>query len=83
MVIGLKYGRIKTHQLASEFLKEFKAINGSITCRDLLGFNIGVGEGIENIAEPELFSQICPNLMRSSAIILEHILGKNSNLNII
>ncbi len=83
MVIGLKYGRTKTPLMASEFIKKFKALNGSITCKDLLGFDISSGEGIEKVIENDFFYQICPNLVRSSANILEHILEEKSNYNII
>src|SRR4030066_960128 len=47
MVIGLKYGRTavqdpqsheKTTRLVKEFVDRFKAIHGSIVCRELLGW---------------------------------------------
>ncbi len=55
MVIGLKYGRTKTHLLASDFIKKFKALNRSIFCKDLLGFDISTGEGIERAIENDFF----------------------------
>ncbi len=82
MAIGLKYGRAsiedkaaagKTYGLVQKFIKEFTEINGSSTCHDLLDCDISTTEGLNSAIEKNLFS-LCPNLIRTSAEILEKIL---------
>ena len=83
MVIGLKYGRIrvddddakrKTYTLVQEFTKKFKARNGIIVCRELLGCDIGTPEGERIAKEEKLISTLCPKFVRDAAEILEEIL---------
>lgn len=83
MVIGLKYAKTraedeekkeKTYRLVKEFVSRFKNRNGSIVCRELLGFDISTPEGMEQIKERNLFSVLCPKFVQDSAEILEEIL---------
>ena len=83
MVIGLKYGRtrldddaakLKTYALVQEFTREFKARNGTIVCRELLGCDIGTPDGERIAKEEKLFSTLCPRFVRDAAEILEEIL---------
>jgi C_GCAxxG_C_C family probable redox protein len=83
MVIGLKHGGTeagdeksseKTYGLISQFLERFKARHGSISCRELLGYDISTPEGRQAIEEKGLFDNPCPNYIRDSAEILEEIL---------
>lgn len=83
MVIGLKYAKTraedeekkeKTYRLVKEFVSRFKNRNGSIVCRELLGFDISTPEGMEQIKERNLFSLLCPKFVHDSAEILEEIL---------
>ena len=83
MVIGLKYGRtradddeakIKTYKLVKEFTEKFKARNGTIICRELLGCDIGTPEGQRIAKEEELFSTVCPGFVQDAVEILEEIL---------
>jgi len=83
MVIGLKYGRTsvnddeakrKTNALVKEFVEKFKAKNGTIECRELLGCDIGTPEGNRIAKERQLFSTVCPGFVRDAAEILEMIL---------
>jgi len=83
MVIGLKYGRTradddeakrKTYALVKEFSEKFKARNGTIICRELLGCDLSTSEG-QRIAKSEgLFSTVCPRFVQDAAEILEEIL---------
>lgn len=83
MVIGLKYAKTraedeekkeKTYRLVKEFVSRFKNRNGSIVCRELLGFDISTPEGMKQIKERNLFSVLCPKFVQDSAEILEEIL---------
>lgn len=83
MVIGLKYAKTnatdeqakeKTHELVREFVTLFKAKNGSILCRELLGHDISTPEGMKIIIRENLFDTVCPDLVRDAAEIIDHIL---------
>ncbi len=83
MVIGLKYGKTKAedeetkekcYSLVKEFVYKFKERNGSILCRELLGYDINTPEGLELIKRENLFSTRCPKFVQDSAEIIEEIL---------
>jgi C_GCAxxG_C_C family probable redox protein len=83
MVIGLKHGKIKvedeeakekTYLIVREFVERFKSRNGSIKCRELLGYDISTLEGIKLIKEKKLFYTICVKYVRDAAEIIEELL---------
>ena len=79
MVIGLKYAegkesKEKLYGLVNKFVEKFKSKNGSILCKELLGYNIGAPEGMKTVKEKGLISTLCPKLVKDAAEILEEIL---------
>jgi len=83
MVLGLKYGKVrredepakeKTYALVREFAGEFKARNGTIVCRELLGCDMGTPEGMKYAKEHNLHTTRCPKYVRDAAEILERLL---------
>lgn len=87
MVLGLKYGNTtpedketkeKTYEMVIEFTNRFKARNGSVICRELLGCDISTPEGSKVAVEKGLFSSVCPRLVQDAAEILEEMLNENS-----
>lgn len=83
MVLGLKYGKVKTddepakektYAKVQEFVKEFKARNGSIVCRELLGCDIGTPEGVKFAKENKLTTTLCPKYVRDAAEIVERLI---------
>jgi C_GCAxxG_C_C family probable redox protein len=87
MVLGLKYGnstaedkegKAKTYEKIVEYTNRFKARNGSVSCRELLGCDISTPEGMEKAQENKLFSTICPKMVQEAAEILEEMLEKES-----
>jgi C_GCAxxG_C_C family probable redox protein len=83
MVIGLKYGKVRidddeakrrTYALVKEFTGKFKARNGTIICRELLGCDIGTPEGNRVAKDKQLFSTVCPGFVKDAVDILEDIL---------
>jgi C_GCAxxG_C_C family probable redox protein len=83
MVIGLKHGKIhpednaakeKTYALVQEFASRFIAMNGSIRCTELLGFDISTSEGMKAAREEGLFIKLCPKYVKDAAKIIEQIL---------
>ena len=83
MVIGLKHGRTtvedletkeKAYRLVTEFADRFERRNNTIICRELLDCDISTPEGIALARERELFTTLCPRLVRDAAEIIEEIL---------
>jgi C_GCAxxG_C_C family probable redox protein len=83
LVIGLKYGRVraddtaakdKTYALVQEFTKRFRARQGAVRCRDLLGCDIGTPEGEKLIKERDLHRNRCDALVRDAVEILVALL---------
>ena len=83
MVIGLKYGRTKTedektqnkaYALVQEFVKRFESQNGSIECKELLGYDISIPEELEKVNKENICEKICPPFVQNAVEILEQIL---------
>ena len=83
MVIGLKYGmtrvedkqsKFNTYGLAKDFMDKFKSLNGSIVCRELLGYDISTPDGLQAAREKGLFTTLCPKFVKDAAGIVEDIL---------
>ena len=66
----------QTYVIALEFVKRFMERNGSITCRDLLGCDIGTREGHERAKQQGLFDTVCSKLVRDAVEMLEDMLSK-------
>jgi len=83
MALGLKYGqsdildtasKLKTNEVVKEFVAEFKGLNNSITCRDLLGCDLNTDSGKNYAIEKQLFLNTCPKLIKDSIDILGKLL---------
>ena len=83
MVIGLRYGKIKSedeqtkekaYSLVREFVEKFKSRNGSVLCRELLGYDISVPEGMKLAIDKNLSAILCPKFIQDAAEIVEEIL---------
>ncbi len=83
MVIGLKYGmtkvenlreREKAYKRVKEFAKRFTSRHGSITCKDLLGYDLSTPQGLKTATEKRLFVTVCPKYVRDASRILDKIL---------
>ncbi len=93
MVLGLQFGasrpddnsaRAYTYQRVHELIRRFKDIRGSIQCTDLLGYDLSDPLQFQTALEKQLFTQLCPGLVRDAALVLVAMLetpappGKNS-----
>ncbi|CCO07866.1 C-GCAxxG-C-C family protein [Desulforamulus hydrothermalis] len=83
MVLGLKYGHTeardgqtkeKAYAIVKEFVNEFEAKNGTITCKELLNCDISNNDELKRAREEKLFTTICPKLVKDAAEILDRIL---------
>jgi C_GCAxxG_C_C family probable redox protein len=95
MVLGLRYasencdtaaGRAEVYANVVEFAKRFQGINGTISCRELLGCDISTPEGMKKAQEQNLFKTTCVKMVEDSAMILEtlwaesqHDIGRDAN----
>jgi hypothetical protein len=82
VVIGLKYSKVQDgenekrdrgYALVRQFAEEFAARNGSIICKELLGYDLSTPEGLARAREKGLFSDLCPKLVQSAVEVLEQM----------
>ena len=82
MVVGLKHGKTKAedqesreeaYSLVQEFAEAFKSRNGSIVCRELLGYDISTPEGRNLAREKGVFATLCPGLVHDAVEIIEQM----------
>lgn len=80
MVLGLKYGHChaedmeekeKAYQIAENFMNKFIEKQGTVVCRELLGYDISKTEDMERIKELNLFKTICPKMIRCATELVE------------
>lgn len=83
MVIGLKHGKVATdgsrygsntettYRLVAELAEKFRAKNGSIYCRELIGHDLRVPEERAKVVELGLFSTTCRKCILDSVELLE------------
>jgi len=83
MVIGLAYGHTtvenqdlkeETYKLVNEFVSQFKARNGSIKCRELIGYDMCTPEKLQQANESGVFDTVCPRLVEDSAEIISMLI---------
>lgn len=83
MVLGLLYGhsesddldtKAKAYVMAEEYMNRFIKKNGSVVCRELLGYDLSKPEEKAVILEKNLFHTMCPNLICSAVEILDEFL---------
>ena len=85
LVLGLKYGhynaadneqKSRAYGIAVDYTTRFKELNGSIVCRDLLGYDLTKPEEMACIKEKGLFGTVCPKMVESAVKILENVLDQ-------
>ena len=83
MVLGLLYGhsesddldtKARAYAIAEEYMNRFIEKNGSVVCRELLGYDLSKPDEKAVILEKNLFRTVCPDLIRSAVEILDEIL---------
>jgi C_GCAxxG_C_C family probable redox protein len=83
MVIGLKYGhgmdkdpeaKTKTGQMVLEFQKRFIDENGSLICKEILGYDLSKPKELEIIKDKGLIKSLCPDMVASAVDILEKMI---------
>ena len=79
MVLGLMHDDPKNRKTAYEntkqFLNDFRDVNGSYLCNDLLGCDVRTPEGVQYARDHHLFTELCPRMVASAVEILEKIMS--------
>jgi C_GCAxxG_C_C family probable redox protein len=82
MVLGAQHGRSMiedvaardlTYELVIEFTKSFKTRHGSISCKQLLGYDLSNPDEYARAKQEGLFTSRCPCFVRDAAQILEEL----------
>ncbi len=82
LVLGLRHasadcdtpaGRKAAYDRVVEFADRFKARNGSVVCRELLGCDISTPEGMKQAEQQGLFKTTCVKMVEDAAAILEEM----------
>ena len=90
LVLGLLYGhsesddletKEKAYAMSEEYMNRFIRKNGSVVCRELLGYDLSKPEEKAVIMEKNLFRTLCPEMIRSAVEILDELLEENSSGN--
>ena len=79
--IGAKYGtnnssaeeRAKAYDLANRFYSQFKTRNGSVLCRELIGYDLSNPEEMEKARKANVFHEKCSAFVESAVEILLEI----------
>jgi len=83
MVLGLKYGhyhegaleeKAKAYSIAEDFMNCFIEKNGTVVCRELLGYDLTKPEDMAKIKELDLFKITCPKMIQCATEIVEEML---------
>lgn len=83
MVLGLRCGhcdsedvedKAKAYAVSTEFKNRFTEKNGSVVCRELLGYDLTKKEDMAVIEEQKLFRTFCPKMVESATQILDKMI---------
>ena len=64
----------KAYAMAEEYMNRFIKKNGSVVCRELLGYDLSKPEEKAVILEKNLFRTVCPDMIRSAVEALDEII---------
>ncbi len=84
MVLGLKFSSTTeddeeaVREASQELMRRFKEENGSLLCRELLGYHLIVPEELEKARESGVFSTTCPLLVHTATRLTEEIMQDKS-----
>ncbi|MHA1994425.1 MAG: C-GCAxxG-C-C family protein [Candidatus Hodarchaeales archaeon] len=79
MVIGLKYSgakgkdQEKVNEVAGKLLNEFKSLNGSIICRELIKHDLVTEKDVEHAFKTGSFDN-CPKFVEDVSMMLEKLM---------
>jgi len=82
MVLGLKYGaasgdreaKERTYRAVQDFAQRFTALNGALSCRELLGCDISQPGDFEKMKREGLHVSVCAKMVHDACVILDEML---------
>ncbi len=86
MAIGLSFpftdgkdieARDRISDLTREFHRRFREVNGTLICRELLGYDVEKPEELAKVKEMGLIAKLCNGYVDSAALIARDIITKN------
>jgi C_GCAxxG_C_C family probable redox protein len=84
MLLGLKYAadncdqrdkRENIYAVIRQFTDQFRKRDHSIVCKELIGCDISTPQGAQEALQKGVYRQICPDLVRHAAEIIEQMMG--------
>jgi C_GCAxxG_C_C family probable redox protein len=60
----------RTYELVREFNQRFKALHGSVICKELISYDLSTPEGLAEARNKKIFTTVCPNFVSDSVKIL-------------
>jgi len=85
MILGLAFGaddatdrpsRERLYAVVQEFLSAFREMHGSVSCTELLGYDLGNPEEATAARAAGVVPRVCPVMVHTAADLLEEILGR-------
>ena len=70
------FTKAKAYAASTEFMDRFIEKNGSVVCRELLGYDLTKKEDMAIIQEQNLFRTLCPKMVESAAQILDEMISE-------
>ncbi len=61
----------RTYELVREFNQRFKALHGSVICKELISCDLSTSEGLAEARSKKIFTTVCPDFVSDSIKILE------------
>jgi C_GCAxxG_C_C family probable redox protein len=61
----------------AEFNRRFKALHGSLKCTELIGYDLSVPGEADEAFQKDVFTNVCPGLVRDAVEILVDLLKVN------
>lgn len=87
MALGLKFGHTEpegkdaTYRISLEFMRRFEERNGSLACKELLGFDISTPDNRQRAQQAGVFEELCPRLVQDGVEIVQSLVGKDPTRN--
>ena len=64
----------KTYKLIQQFNSAFKAQHGTLSCKELIKYDLSIPEQHAEARDKRIFITVCPDLVRDAGKILESLL---------
>ena len=70
--VGLSEAKVNIKAMVKKFNQKFIEKNGSLLCKDLIGYDLSIPEEAEKALKADVFNTICPHLVSFSVEVIEN-----------